>query len=131
MFEDSAALVGILIAAIFITLTLITRDARLDGVGSVLIGERASAELSAGIAALARAEPGVCAVNEVLSLHSGPDQITAAIRLDFDDHLYTGRIERAVASIEARTIAAYPDVTHIFIRPQAKTEAGDNAERIP
>ncbi|MDX3882801.1 MULTISPECIES: cation diffusion facilitator family transporter [Edaphosphingomonas] len=147
LFEDSAAMIGIVIAAIFITLALVTGDPRLDGVGSILIGgvlavvalllareskglligERASPALSGSIAALAKAQPGVCAVNEVLTLHMAPDQVTAAISLDFDDDLTTREIERAVAEIEARTAAAHPEVTHVFIRPQARRESGSPA----
>lgn len=143
LFEDSAALVGIVIAAIFISLSLWTGDPRLDGLGSVLIGgvlgvvalllareskglligERASPELSAGITEIARSEPGVCAVNEVLTIHLAPDQVVATISLDFDDGLDTGRIEKIVNAIEARAKANFAEVTRVFIRPQARADA--------
>lgn len=143
LLEDSAAIAGILIAALFITLALVTGDPRLDGVGSVLIGgvlalvalllaraskglligEQASVELSRAIAEIARSEPGVCAVNEVLTIHLAPDQIVAALSLDFDDDFTVGGIERAVAAIEQRVREAQPTISRIFIRPQARVAA--------
>lgn len=139
LFEDSAALAGLVIAAAAIGLALWTGDPRYDGIGSLLIGvvlgvvalllareskglligERASPVLSDAIAAIARAEPGVCAVNEVLTIHLAPEQVVATVSLDFDDDLRTGQIERAVANIESDARARHPDVARIFIRPQA------------
>ncbi len=140
LFEDSAALVGILIAALFIALAEVKNDPRLDGVGSVLIGivlggvaillareskglligERASPALSADVTAIAQAEPGVCAVNNVLTIHLAPDQVLVTISLDFEDDLTTRRIEAAVTAIETRARAAHPEIVSVFIRPQAR-----------
>lgn len=139
LLEDSAALIGVLIAAAAIGLALWTGDPRYDGVGSILIGgvlgvvaivlareskglligERARPALSRAIAEIARSEPGVCAVNQVLTIHLAPEQVVATLSLDFDDDLDTGRIERAVANIERRAREAHPDVVNVFIRPQS------------
>ncbi|WEK43378.1 MAG: cation diffusion facilitator family transporter [Candidatus Sphingomonas colombiensis] len=139
LFEDSAALIGIIIAATAIGTALWTGDARCDGVGSILIGvllgavalllareskglligERARPELSESIAAIARVEPGVCKVNEVLTVHLAPEQVMATVSLDFDDALDTRKIERAVANIETRAKARHGEVTRVFIRPQS------------
>jgi len=139
LLEDSAALIGVLIAAAAIGLALWTGDPRYDGVGSILIGgvlgivaivlareskglligERARPALSRAITEIARSEPGVCAVNQVLTIHLAPEQVVATLSLDFDDDLDTGRIERAVANIERRAREAHPDVVNVFIRPQS------------
>ncbi len=141
LLEDSAALAGIMIAAVFIGLAIALDRPELDGVGSVLIGlllavvalvlareskglligERAEPALSAAISTIARQEPGVCAVNEVITLHLAPDQIIATISLDFEDMLRTGAIEAAVVAIERRVRAEHPDVRSVFIRPQSRT----------
>jgi len=140
LFEDTAALAGIVIAAIFIGLAVWTGDPRLDGVGSILIGcvlatvaallareskglligERASPELTDRIRAIAGAEPGVCAVNEAIAIHLAPDQVVAVVSLDFDDDLTTRRIETAVRSIEAQVRESSPEVANIYIRPEAR-----------
>jgi divalent metal cation (Fe/Co/Zn/Cd) transporter len=156
LFEDSAAMAGIMIAAVAIGVALWTGDPRYDGLGSILIGvvlgivalllareskglligERARPELSAAITAIARSEPGVCKVNEVLTIHLAPEQVVAALSLDFDDALDTGRIERAVARIEANTKAAYPEVKRVFVRrrrrrrqPRRHTERAFSSQR--
>ncbi len=140
LFEDSAALVGILIAALFIGLAEALNDPRLDGVGSVLIGivlgivaillareskglligERASPALSADVTAIAQTQPGVCAVNNVLTIHLAPDQVLVTISLDFEDRLDTRKIEAAVTEIERRARVAHPEISSVFIRPQAR-----------
>lgn len=141
MFEDSAALAGIAIAATFIGLAVAFDRPALDGVGSIvigcllavvaallareskglLIGERADPALGAAIRAIAAGQPGVCNVNEVTTLHLAPDQVIINLSLDFDDHLVTGAIEDAVAAIESRARAQYPQVRSVFIRPQSRT----------
>lgn len=140
LFEDSAALVGIVIAAACIALALVTGDPRFDGVGSILIGlvlavvalllgreskglligERAAPALTAAIARIAREQRGVCMVNDVMTIHLAPDQVIATISLDFDDDLGTRGIERAVAAIEKRAKEAHGEVASVFIRPQAR-----------
>lgn len=140
MFEDSAALAGIAIAALFIGLAVAFDRPELDGVGSIvigcllavvagflareskglLIGERADPLLGAAIRKIAAEATGVCTVNEVTTLHLAPDQVIVNLSLDFDDHLTTGAIEDAVAAIESRARALYPQVRSVFIRPQSR-----------
>lgn len=139
LFEDSAALIGIIIAAAAIATSQWLDDPRIDGIGSILIGvllggvamvlakeskglligERARPELAADIRRIAGQEPGICRVNDVMTVHLAPDQIVVAISLDFDDDLDTGGIERLVASIERKIRAAHDDVTRLFVKPQA------------
>lgn len=139
LFEDSAALIGIVIAATAIVASQLLGDPRIDGVGSILIGvllgtvalllareskglligERARPELAADIRRIAAAEHGICRVNDVMTVHLAPDQIVVAISLDFDDDLNTGGIERLVAVVEAKIRAAHTDVTRLFVKPQA------------
>ncbi|WP_157220194.1 cation diffusion facilitator family transporter [Flavisphingomonas formosensis] len=139
LFEDSAAMIGIGIAGLFISLALVTGDARLDGVGSILIGcvlalvaallareskglligERASPELSRRIASLACQAPSVLAVSDVLTMHLAPDQVVVTMSVEFEDDLDTSRIERAVSDIEKRIESAISDVARVFVRPRA------------
>jgi len=140
LFEDSAALVGILIAALSIGLAVMLEEPRLDGIGSILIGivlgivaillareskglligERASPALTADITAIAKAQPGVCAVNNVLTVHLAPDQVMVTISLDFEDNLDTRKIEAAVTQIERLARARHSEIRSVFIRPQAR-----------
>jgi len=140
LFEDSAAIVGILIAAAGTFLTVQLHEPRFDGIASVLIGvvlavvaflltveskslligERADGALSASILQLAGAERAIARVNGVLTMQLAPDQIVAALSLDFEDALSAADVEDAVADIERRVRAAHPQVVALFVKPQAR-----------
>ena len=140
LFEDSAALIGIAIAAIGIFASVYLQIPALDGVASVLIGmvlavtasilareskelligERAGESFSASILALARNEPGVEGANGVITVHLAPDQIVAALSLEFSDELRTPQIEASVESLEKRIREKHPQVTLLFVKPQTR-----------
>ncbi len=138
LFEDSAALIGIAVAALG-TFAASALDAPIvDGVASMLIGlvlaatslllareskslligERADRRLGESILRIAAVEPAVKNANGVLTMQLAPDQILAALSLDFADTLRAHEIEAAVAAIELKVRAAYRDVVAIFIKPQ-------------
>jgi len=139
LFEDSAAIVGIVIAALGTVGSVQLHDPRLDGVASVLIGvvlagvsflltkeskslligERADRQLSESILRIAGAERRIGRANGVLTMQLAPDQIVAALSLDFEDALSAAEVEAAVADIERRVQAAHPHVVALFVKPQA------------
>lgn len=102
LFEDSAALAGLVVAALGVTLYHVTGNARFDAVASIiiglllagtalwlayetkglLIGESANREVVAEIRRLAQGYPEVERVNEVLTMHVGPEYILAAVSLN-------------------------------------------------
>jgi cation diffusion facilitator family transporter len=138
LFEDSAALIGIVIAlagtwaavtfgmpildglaSIFIGIVLATVAVILaTETKSLLIGEPALPEVEASIKRLAAEDPCVRQVNGVITVHLAPDQIMAALSLEFDDSLATSAIEDKVEQLEERVRAAHPDVVALFIKPQ-------------
>jgi cation diffusion facilitator family transporter len=137
-FEDSAALVGILIAALGTFAAVQLRQPVFDGVASILIGvvlgavalllareskslligEHADSELSDSILRVAGAEKSITRANGVLTMQLAPDQIVAALSLDFEDHLTAAQIEDAVIDIERKVREAHPQVVALFIKPQ-------------
>ena len=141
MLEDSAALVGILVAATFIGLSLLTGNAVWDGVGSIvigvvlaavailltieckalLLGEAADPEIQLALTALVEAEAGVESINDVLTVQLAPDQIIAIVSIEFDDHLEVTRLEQLAERIEQRARAEHPAIRRVFIRPQSRT----------
>ena len=143
LFEDSAALLGIGVAALGVTLALLTGDPRWDGVASLaigailatvavllareskalLIGERGDPALSAAIMELARDAPGVERANGIVTLQLAPDQVVVNLSLEFDDALHTTGIETAVTTLERRIRAAHPEVAALFVKPQSASEA--------
>ena len=102
LFEDSAALAGLVVAALGVALYHYTGNAVFDAVASMLIGvilagtaawlafetkglligESANREVVAEIRRLANRYPEVERVNEVLTMHVGPDYILAAVSLN-------------------------------------------------
>ena len=69
----------------------------------MLTGEAAYPEVRRGIEQIARSAPGVHRINEVLTMHFGPEQVLAALSLDFDDSISAEQVEGAVADIERRS----------------------------
>jgi len=138
LFEDSAALAGILIAGLGTFAAVQLHQPVIDGYASVLIGvvlavialllareskslligERADRPLGDSILRIAGAEPSVTRANGVLTMQLAPDQIVAALSLDFEDHLSAGEIEQAVLEIERKVRASHPQVLTLFVKPQ-------------
>lgn len=141
LFEDSAALAGILIAAAGTFAAVQLRQPIFDGVASILIGvvlgaialllareskslligEHADRELSDSILRVAGAEKSVTRANGVLTMQLAPDQIVAALSLDFEDHLNAAQVEEAVIEIERKVRAAHPQILALFVKPQTDT----------
>ena len=139
VFEDSAALLGILAAAGGTAATVLTGDSRWDGIASLviaailagvaallareskelLIGERADPALSEAIMRIASGIAGVCSANSILTVQLAPNNVIATLSLDFFDTLRAPDIERAVIELESRIRAAHPEVSALFVKPQS------------
>jgi cation diffusion facilitator family transporter len=137
LFEDSAAIVGLAIAAIATALSLHLGKSWIDGVGSVcigsvlavvavllareskdlLIGERAQPGLAKSIQEIAEREPGVVGVEGILTSQLGPDQVIANVGLEFDDKLRTPDIEQAIGHLENELRKKHPELFRVFVRP--------------
>jgi cation diffusion facilitator family transporter len=140
LFEDSAALLGIIVAALGIFLSQKLALPVLDGVASVmiglvlacvatilaneskslLIGEQASPVLVSAAIALTLEEQGIVSANGALTVHLSPDQILVALSVEFSEELRSLEIERRVESIETRVRDAHPEIVALFIKPQTR-----------
>ncbi len=143
LFEDTAAMLGIIVAFVGIWLGQVTGLVWLDGAASIviglilgltawllavetkdlLIGEAAAPDCVAGVRKLAAGTDGVLKVNEVLTLHMGPEYILVNLSLDFQDDFTADRIETAVAELEMAIKADWPLVKKIFAKAE---ERGQN-----
>ena len=148
VFEDSAALLGILAAAAGTTATVLTGDGRWDGVASLviaailagvaallaqeskalLIGERADPVVSDAILRTAAGIPGVCSANSIVTVQIAPNSVIATLSLDFFDYLRAPEIERAVVELENRIRSAHPEVSALFVKPQSVLRAAEVQE---
>ena len=70
---------------------------------------------------IAAQQDGVEQVNDLVTVHLAPDQVVAALSLEFKDPLTTPDIERAVVAIERRIREAHPEVVSVFVKPQSSS----------
>ncbi|MGO0123107.1 cation diffusion facilitator family transporter [Desulfothermobacter acidiphilus] len=122
LFEDSAALLGLLLALLGVSLSAISGRVIFDALASIfiglilgtvafhlarhtmdfLIGRSASPEQCRLIAAAVREVPEVAELVELLTMHIGPDQILVNLSVNFKDGLDTDQIEQAIDKIEKK-----------------------------
>ncbi len=143
LFEDSAALLGLVVAGAGVWASHWLGDARLDGYASIviglilaavavvlareskglLIGERADPAVIARVRATLEARPEILSVDHVRTIHIGPDNVFVAISADFDDRLTMGEGEALIGGLEASLRAEMPELSSIYIRPQKSVPA--------
>lgn len=143
LFEDTAALIGLVVALLGLMAAHLLDLPVLDGVASIaiglvliiasvvlaretmglIIGETASVEVLERIEQRIRREPSVTDVREIISVHLGPNDIMVAAAVDFDDELRAGEVEQLVARILADIRGADPDIKHLFLAPTSFSPA--------
>ncbi|MGC4790425.1 cation diffusion facilitator family transporter [Micromonospora sp. DT178] len=143
--EDSAALIGLVLAAAGVALSQLTGDEFFDGAASVLIGvlllvvaavlahnnisllvgravpERLRGEISEELAGL----PAVRRIDTLLTMQLGPSDVLVAAKVDFDDEASGATIEAAADQAERRLTARHPQIRYVFLDP---TRSGDAPE---
>jgi cation diffusion facilitator family transporter len=136
-FEDSAALVGLVLAALGLLLEQLTGDPTWDGVAAIAIGvllllvagalaranvslligqsvsPRIQEELRAEIAGLEQ----VIDVPFLLTTVIGPGQLVVAAKVDFADDATVADVERASDEAERRLVARHAGVRYVFLDP--------------
>ena len=137
--EDSAAVVGIVLAVIGIGLHQATGSAVYDGVASItigvvlayvayalgrdtkdlLIGEAADPELRLDIQHAVAQHPEVEAVLELLTMQLSPEDVLVAMKVDFADNIGSGRIEEVSTEIDLELKATFPTVKHVYLQATA------------
>lgn len=142
-FEDSAAILGLLIALLSVFLGHVTGNPYFDGIASVLIGiilaataiwlayetkslligESARGYIVKGIRQLANGESGVHYVNEVVTMQMGPEFVLANISIDFDDELNATDIEHIINKLDQTIKINFPIVKRVFIEAKSRIDA--------
>jgi cation diffusion facilitator family transporter len=145
VFEDFAAVLGILVAAAGTAAAVFTGDSRWDGIASLLIalilagvaallareskalliGERADPDVSDAILRIAAGLPGVCSANSIVTVQLAPKSIVATLSLDFFDYMRAPEIEHAVIELEKQIRSAHPEVSALFVKPQSVLVAAE------
>ncbi|MGJ6963201.1 cation diffusion facilitator family transporter [Streptosporangium sp. G11] len=137
LFEDAAALAGLLIAAAGLLASQLTGSSVWDGAASVvigllllwvaihliranvslLIGQSAPGGLAERIRKEIAAMPEVENVVELLTMMLGPGEILVAARVDFVDDTTGARLEEAADRVERTLKERFPPVAQVFLDP--------------
>lgn len=143
LFEDGAALAGLMVAAAGVMLSQWLGDPRIDGIASIaiglilgvvaiilareskalLIGERAEPDVIRQVHAIVARHPAIASVNHVRTLHTAPDKVFVAISADFHDKVTMGDGEAMIEALEDQLRAALPMLSYIYIRPEKAADA--------
>ncbi len=139
LFEDTAALLGLMVAFFGVLLSHQLDAPWLDGTASIvigcilvvaalwlayesrslLVGEAADPEMVAEIRSIVLGDPAVTGLGVVLTMHLGPDDVLLNIEVKFTPGLPAEDIHAAVHRIEERINEPYPQVSRIFIEVEA------------
>ncbi|HSR98145.1 MAG TPA: cation diffusion facilitator family transporter [Kofleriaceae bacterium] len=135
--ENSAAVLGLVLAMVALILAYETGDGRWDAVGSLaigvvlvgvatflarevkslLVGEAADAQLLQSFNELAEIDPNVERVLNVLTLQQGPGEIVVAAKLKFRSGMDTDGLVEAINAFERALKQRIPEVRWSFIEP--------------
>ena len=140
LFEDSAALLGLLVAFCGVFLSQLTGNLIFDGLASIiiglilggtaiwlayetkslLIGESANLAVIEDIRKILAGYSRVEHVNQVLTMHMGPQYILVNLSVDFTDQTTASELEATIAELDAQIKQAWPNVKKVFIEAEAR-----------
>ncbi len=142
LLEDSAALLGLVIALVGVVLADVTGNGRWDGLGSLaigllligvaivlvietgslLVGESARPEVVAAIRRAIESAPHVQRCIHLRTEHVGPEEIVVATKVEFDGDLSVAELARVIDALEVDIRRAEHRATLIFVEPDVYRE---------
>ena len=135
--ENSAAVLGLVLALAALLLSKYTHDGRWDGAGSLavgvvlvavavflaveikslLVGEGADPALEQKVRAVIADEPRVEQLLRMISVQQGPGEVMVAMKLRFQADLHAGELCEVINRLEARIAERAPEVRWTFVEP--------------
>jgi cation diffusion facilitator family transporter len=148
IFEDAAAMIGVVIAGAGIALWQVTGQAAWDGIASIavgallvvvaailardnlslLTGRTVSPQLQSALRRDIESLPGVDEVPIFVAVVIGPGNLLVAAKVNFADEYSAADIERVADEAEERLRARYSGVRYVFLDP---TPSGYGQRRRP
>lgn len=139
LFEDTAAMIGLVIAFLGVAGSHLFGWHVLDGVASMgigvvlalvavllaieskglLIGEGADPEITKAIRSYLQEDARIIRTNELLTMHLGPDEVLLNASLDFKDGLSAESLEAAISEFENEIKRSFPSIRRVFIEAQS------------
>lgn len=137
--EDSAALLGIIVAAAGIGIGQLTGNPYADPAasiviglilvgaafmlaretGALLVGETMGVEQTAQLHAIFDADPQIDKVGRLLSMQMGPDEVLLTASVQFKRGMQIDAVEVAIARLEQRVNATFPEIKQIYFESSA------------
>jgi cation diffusion facilitator family transporter len=144
LLEDSAALVGIAIAAIGVLGSSLLHVRWADGAASIAIGclltavavvlanetrsliagEAVAPPVMADIKRLLSADSRIEQVVEIATLHLGPKSVLVALTLSFKSELTLAALRQAIRDLTAAMKQADARIAYVYVRPAPDPESG-------
>ena len=138
-FEDSAALLGIVIAFIGIFVGQQTHNPYADGVASImiglvlgcvsfflayeskglLIGEGVDRESLRHLRTVVEKDEAVEHVNRLLTMHFGPHEVMLTLEVKFRDDLSMVEVRNTIGRLQKSVQQEYPDITRIYFASES------------
>jgi divalent metal cation (Fe/Co/Zn/Cd) transporter len=135
-----AATLGLVLAMIALGVAAATGDSRWDGIGSVaigvvliavaiflaieikslLVGEAADGSIGEACRDLAKGEPHVKELLNVITVQQGPGQVMVAIKARFDGAIQADQIAGVINTFESKLRERCPEVKWIFMEPDLR-----------
>ena len=139
IFEDSAALLGLVVALLGVYLGHTFQEPLFDGAASIvigvilsgiaillayeskalLIGESAEPEIRASVTKLVMADEAVHKMSPPLTMHFGPENVLLALDVEFKDEMTSDEIEESIRRLEQQIRESHGIVKRIFIEAKA------------
>jgi cation diffusion facilitator family transporter len=145
LFEDSAAMIGLVLAAAGILAGMLTGNPVYDALASIaigvvlagvaallayeskglLIGEAAEKRVVEGIRRIVGEERRVKRPIDVLTMHMGPDDVLLNLSVEFADDLTAPEVEDTVCALEGRIRQQFPQIRRVFVEAESLRERRD------
>ena len=141
--EDSAALLGIMVAAAGIFLGQLLRNPYIDPAasiviglllvgaaftlaretGALLLGESVGVEQTGKLKELFRADPAIETVGQLMTMQLGPDDILLTVAVRFKRGMRIDEVDLAIARLEGAVAAFDPAITKVYFEAAALRSA--------
>jgi len=139
LFEDTAALLGLLVALVGVFLAHQFNQPHFDGLASIviglilgvvasvlayesrslLIGEGVSPEVMASIREIVTSDPAVSDIKQFLTLHFGPADVLLTMNLRFQKEFTASEVAEVIVRLEEKIRSRFPEINHIFIETES------------
>lgn len=139
LFEDTAAMLGLLLALIGVACSQYFGNVVFDALASIgigvvlaitaavlafeskglLIGEAARESVTEKVREIIERNPDIRNINALLTMHLGPRDILLNLSLDFVDGISATRVEAVISILEREIKEAHPEITRVFIEAQS------------